>query len=65
MLIYPKAGSLEEKSEVREMYKKTHGNWAPGEQRNRGYVWDEKFGNGSPKNHVFGFGEKRLLNGAA
>lgn len=47
------------------MYKKTHGNWAPGEQRSRGYVWDQKFGNGNVQNHTFGYGEKKLLNGAA
>ena len=47
------------------MYKKTHGNWAPGEQWSRGYVWDQKFGNGNVQNHTFGYGEKKLINGAA
>lgn len=65
-LIYPDKGSLEEKPEVRDMYKKTHGNWAPGEQRQRGYNWDEKrFGSDVKTQHTFGYGEKRLLNGAA
>jgi hypothetical protein len=42
------------------MYKKTHGNFAPGEQKNREYDW--KF---NPNAHVFGYGEKRVENGAA
>lgn len=61
--IYPANGSLEERNEVKQMYQKTHGNWGPGEQRHRDYVWDPKFGN--VQNHAFGYGEKRLLNGAA
>jgi hypothetical protein len=49
-------GSLEEREEVKQMYKKTHGNWAPGEQRRRDYVWDQdKFGDVA--NHAFGYGE--------
>jgi hypothetical protein len=42
------------------MYKKTHGNFAPGEQKNREYDW--KF---NPSAHVFGYGEKRVEHGAA
>ena len=42
------------------MYKKTHGNFDPGEQKQRSYDW--KF---EPNDHRFGFGEKKVLNGAA
>ena len=42
------------------MYRKTHGNYAPGEQKNRDYDW--KF---NPNAHIFGYGEKRVENGAA
>ena len=42
------------------MYKKTHGNFDPGEQKVRDYDW--KFDQTS---HRFGFGEKKVLNGAA
>lgn len=40
MAIYPTGGSLEEKVDVARMYQKTHGNWGPGEQKKRDYVWD-------------------------
>ena len=63
MAIYPTGGSLEEKVDVARMYQKTHGNWGPGEQKKRDYVWDQKLGEVSC--HAFGYGEKRLLNGAA
>ncbi len=42
------------------MYTKTHGNFAPGEQRNREYQWTV-----DTTSHRFGYGEQRLLNGAA
>jgi hypothetical protein len=42
------------------MYRKTHGNFAPGEQRKRDYDW--KF---DPAGHRFGYGEKVPQNGAA
>lgn len=42
------------------MYNKTHGNFAPGEQRNREYNWSV-----DKTLHRFGYGEQRLLNGAA
>ena len=46
--------------EVHEMYKKTHGNYDPGEQKQRNYQW--KF---DPADHCYGYGEKKVLNGAA
>lgn len=42
------------------MYAKTHGNFGPGEQRDRGYNWSV-----DKQKHRFGYGEQRLLNGAA
>ena len=42
------------------MYKKTHGNFNPGEQKNRNYEWKI-----DPNEHRFGYGEKKVLNGAA
>jgi hypothetical protein len=42
------------------MYKKTHGNFDPGEQKSREYDW--KFDQSA---HRFGFGEKKVLNGAS
>lgn len=42
------------------MYKKTHGNFAPGEQKAREYNWDLDV-----TKHRFGYGEKPQINGAA
>lgn len=42
------------------MYIKTHGNFASGEQKDRSYTW-----NFDKSAHRFGYGEQRLLNGAA
>ncbi len=42
------------------MYIKTHGNFASGEQKDRGYTW-----NFDKSAHRFGYGEQRLVNGAA
>ncbi len=49
-----------EDEEVRKMYIKTHGNFASGEQKDRNYNW-----NFDKSAHRFGYGEQRLLNGAA
>lgn len=42
------------------MYKKTHGNFRPGEQKDREYKWDIDV-----VKHRFGYGEKAQFNGAA
>ena len=42
------------------MYIKTHGNFASGEQKDRNYNW-----NFDKTTHRFGYGEQRLINGAA
>ena len=60
-MIYPMGGAhVSEDKEVHDMYKKTHGNYNPGEQKARNYEW--KF---DPNEHCFGYGEKKVLNGAA
>jgi hypothetical protein len=43
----------ENPAEIVEMYKKTHGNFAPGEQKDRQYQWDIDV-----IKHRFGYGEK-------
>ena len=53
-------GASNEEKEIGEMYRNTHGNFQPGEQKNRQYDW--KF---DETKHRFGYGEKRVLNGAA
>lgn len=48
------------------MYKRTHSNYYPGEQRVREYDWTSNpIIQGKPATYSFGFGEQRLLNGAA
>lgn len=60
-MIFPAGGAhINEDAETHAIYRKTHGNFAPGEQRTRDYNW--KFG---PEDHVFGYAEKKVLNGAA
>lgn len=66
-VLYPMGGSMEEKSDTAKMYKQTHGNFAPGEQRSREYDWqaNPRITGGQAKAHAFGYGEQKLLNGAA
>jgi len=60
-VLYPLGGAhVGQDPQTHALYRKTHGNFAPGEQRTRDYDW--KF---NPNDHRFGFGEKRVLNGAA
>lgn len=42
------------------MYNKTHGNFAPGEQKDRNYNWPV-----NKAQHRFGYGEQKFPNGAA
>ena len=58
-MLYPLGGATNDNQATSDMYRKTHGNFAPGEQRNRNYDW--KF---DPNDHRFGYGEKKILNGA-
>lgn len=53
-LLFPQNGHFEEKPVYANMYLKTHGNVAPGVQRNREYNWNTI----DPNTHVFGYGEK-------
>lgn len=39
-VLYPEQGAKNETSDVTQMYIKTHANYAPGQQRNRGYDWE-------------------------
>ena len=59
-MLYPAGAAHNDDQHIQDMYRKTHGNFAPGEQKNRNYNW--KF---NPADHRFGYGEKRVLNGAA
>ena len=60
---------MEEKGETSKMYQKTHGNFGPGAQRTRDYDWQANprvaGPSGGVDTHAFGYGEQRLLNGAA
>ena len=38
-ILYPQGGSKEESAEHAQMYKRTHSNYYPGEQRVREYDW--------------------------
>ena len=58
--IFSTGVGLTEDENVRKMYIKTHGNFASGEQKERGYTW-----NFDKSAHRFGYGEQRLVNGAA
>ena len=51
-MLYPYGGDKEEKADIARMYNKTHGNFAPGEQRNRDYNWKV-----DTTSHRFGYGE--------
>ena len=56
-ILYPKAqnpqgGPSEEEELTRLMYAKTHGNFAPGEQKTRDYTWQV-----DKTKHRFGYGE--------
>mmetsp|Transcript_41618 Transcript_41618/g.40005 ORF Transcript_41618/g.40005 Transcript_41618/m.40005 type:complete len:150 (+) Transcript_41618:117-566(+) len=59
-ILYAPEGSKEEKQEVAQMYMKTHGNFGPGEQRDRGYQWKV-----DKENFRFGYGEQKQLDGVA
>lgn len=52
--------AYENPPEVQQMYKRTHGNYCPGEQKDREYQWP--FDKSSFR---FGYGEKVLMYGAA
>ncbi len=65
-IIYPAGGAMEERQDVKEMYKRTHANFGPGEQRKREYDWSANPTiDNRPQTFSFGFGEQRLQNGAA
>ena len=58
-MIFPLGVHLNNAPDVHALYRKTHGNYDPGEQKTRDYNW--KF---DPADHMFGYGEQKVLNGA-
>ncbi|CDW85169.1 UNKNOWN [Stylonychia lemnae] len=63
-VLYPKRNAQlnnwMEDDEAQQLYKKTHGNYNPGEQKERDYIWPVD------KNKMrFGYAEEKVLNGAA
>ncbi len=59
--MYPHHGHFEERVPHAAQYKKTHGNYDPGEQKQRSYNW----GGINALTQKFGKFEPKLLNGAA
>lgn len=60
-VIFPAGGAhLNSDKATHSLYRKTHGNFDPGEQKRRNYDWKM-----DPTEHCFGFAEKKNLNGAA
>lgn len=60
-VLFPEGGEKHETPEVAAQYLKTHGDYAPGQQKQRGYNWPV-----DKTNHRFGYVEnERELNGAA
>lgn len=51
-VLYPKGGEKEEVPDIAKQYKKTHGNFGPGEQKARDYEWGLDH-----TKHRFGLGE--------
>lgn len=57
-ILYPQGGAADERPEHAQMYKRTHSNYYPGEQRVREYDWNSNPTiHGQPETHSFGFGE--------
>lgn len=59
-MLYPFGGSSNDTQDIQDLYKKTHGNFQPGEQKQRNYNWKM-----DPQEHRFGYSERKVLNGAA
>ena len=61
VVLFPESGEKHEAPEVAAMYLKTHGDFAPGQQKERSYNWPV-----DKTDHRFGYVEnERELNGAA
>lgn len=58
-VLYPEGGEKEERPEISKLYNRTHGNFGPGEQKDRDYEWPIDKGT-----HRFGICEKKIINGA-
>ena len=62
-IVNPQKGPIINDPAVQKMYKKTHGNFEPGEQKDREYDWSK---NNIDKNTFrFGYQEQIQINGAA
>ena len=60
-VLFPESGEKHETPEVAALYLKTHGNYEPGQQKDRGYKWPV-----DKSNYRFGYSEfDKELNGAA
>ncbi|MDR3735276.1 MAG: hypothetical protein P4L10_07045 [Acidobacteriaceae bacterium] len=59
-MLFPENGEKHEAPEVAAQYLKTHGDFAPGQQKERGYNWPV-----DKSKHRFGYVEEREINGAA
>jgi hypothetical protein len=59
-MLYPEGGSQPQENPNAGKLKGSHYNFAPGEQKKRDYDWKI-----NPRDHVFGYAEKKVLNGAA
>ena len=59
-MLYPLQGAQNDTQDIQDLYKKTHGNFQPGEQRMRNYNWTV-----DPTEHRFGYSERKVLNGTA
>jgi hypothetical protein len=51
-MIFPQGIYLNETKTQQDLYRKTHGNYQPGEQKKRDYNWKM-----NPDDHIFGYGE--------
>jgi hypothetical protein len=51
-MIFPQGVYLNETKVQQDLYRKTHGNYQPGEQKKRDYNWKM-----DPAEHMFGYGE--------
>ena len=51
---------MDEEAAIQDLYRKTHGNYNPGQQKSRNYNWTI-----DPAEHRFGYSEKKVPNGAA
>ena len=59
-VLFPMDGEKSDKPDIQNMYIRTHGNYAPGQQKERGYQWPL-----DKTQHSFGLAEHKVLDGVA